>query len=697
MYRYGLLLALVILATTALVSAQEGQPPADAGIEAEPIPILEKGPIDAPLFGPLIGVWEVEVEAQRIAAPNPTLTQDHAADLCADAQPLSLTTGAAGDESTVNNMTEGANDPILSCMNGSPRSPRGFRTVWYKFVAPVSGHLQLATGFNPSNFQDSYDTVLALYRSADGTCGSLTQLACDDDTSGYLSELSYFVIEGVTYYIEVADWHLAAEGPATLRLSVVLEEGDTYWETDGNAGMLWDDERSRHAVVSDGRYIYVIGGERDIAQFPDRDSMLQRFDPFAGTWQQGLDTIPSEEYAYSRTSAAYLNGYIYLPSGYIGHNSIYGDTHWTYDIANDNWFASRRVPWETVSPTGAAYAWHEAVAVPALNGYFVTGGLLSGNADPTPNPPPHPVATDNLLFYTPGINGDGLWTQLAPMSQSRYAHVAAYLRPSPNSHHVCVAGGLTAYEPDPAYASVLASAECYSTATGWYPIAPLNFPRFSAGSAVGPDGRWYVFGGFNSSLVGVPHTEVYDPVRNRWDVLDSRYSLREPTRGWPRGVFIGETLWVFGGETVTPTGNKVVPLVQKLELPGGDMWMPIMHGAQISAVEPNDTFALARPIGLFQTVEGDFSTEDDFFDFYRFQVTEPVPHTVHLTDIPAERNYDLYVYNANKFRVGKSTNIGNLDEHATTYALTPGTYYAMVLRSFGAPTTDTYKISVTHE
>jgi hypothetical protein len=696
MYRYGLLLMLVIFATTALVSAQEGQPP----VEAEPVeaePILEKGPIDVPLFGPLTGVWtEVEVEAQRVE--DPTLTEEHAADLCSSAPQLPLATyGTAGDQSTVNEMTESPDDPILACMSGSPRSPRGFRTVWYKFRAPVSGHLQVSTGFNPSDFEDSYDTVLALYRSADGSCGTLAQLACDDDSSGFLSELSYFVIEGVTYYIEVADWHLAMQSADTLRLSVVLEEGESYWEqSDSDSGLLWDEERSRHMVVTDGRYIYVIGGERDIAQFPDRDSMLQKFDPFIGNWvvEPPTSTIPSEEYAYSRTSAVYLNGRIYLPSGYIGHNSIYGGTHWTYDIANNQWFASEPVPWGTVSPTGAPYAWHQAVAVPSLNGYFLTGGLLSGDADPTPDPgdPPRPVATDNLLFYSES----GIWQPRASMSESRYAHVAARLSPTPGSQHVCVAGGLTAFEQNPDYASVLASGECYDVASGtWSPIAPLNFPRFSAGSAVGPDGRWYVFGGFNSSLVGVPHTEVYDPLTNRWEILDSRYSLRNPTRAWPRGVFVGETLWVFGGEERTAAGNKVVPLVQKLEMPGGDMWLPVLHGAQITGGEPNDTFERAHPIGLFQTVEGDFSTDEDFFDFYRFHITETVPHTVHVTDIPAERDYDVYVFNANKHRVGESTNIGSLDEHATTYPLTPGTYYAMVLRSFGAPTTDTYKISVT--
>src|SRR5690606_28623483 len=238
----SLMLLLVLLLGSGLLAFAEDDSPA----EAEPITV-PRDPDEPALFGPLQGVWQMEmVEAERVTEPVfPSSPSDHGSDLCENAAPLDLSRGAAGDFLATNNMTESPTDPVLSCMFGAPANPRGFRTVWYKFVAPVSGELVVFTDFNPGEYEDSYDTVLALYESTGGDCATLQMLACSDDYHGFFSQVSRFVIEGRTYYIEVADWHFSAQAANRLRLAVILAEGPSFWE--GEEGeQIWI-PRTRHS------------------------------------------------------------------------------------------------------------------------------------------------------------------------------------------------------------------------------------------------------------------------------------------------------------------------------------------------------------------------------------------------------------------------------------------------------------------
>jgi len=98
------------------------------------------------------------------------------------------TIGATGD----------ASDPVQSC-TGSQNT----NSVWYEFVAPGAGTVTANTTGS------SYDTVLSAYS---GTCGSLVEVACDDDTGGVQSEISFSTSSGVTYLIEVTDFGATAGG-----------------------------------------------------------------------------------------------------------------------------------------------------------------------------------------------------------------------------------------------------------------------------------------------------------------------------------------------------------------------------------------------------------------------------------------------------------------------------------------------------
>lgn len=696
MRRHISYLLIVMIGAIGLLSSGMAAGQDDPPTEHEPIRVAP-APGAPPLFGPLQGVWSDAVDVELQEVPDPLLTQSHASDSCGDAPPMGLQTfGTAGDVSLVNDMTVVDSDPVLTCMWGNPSSPRGWRTVWYKFVAPVSGHLAVNTSFEASDFGDSYDTVLGLYQSADGTCGSLTMLGCDDDSNGFYSEITAFVIEGRTYYIEVADWNFAVLGEATLRLSVVLEEGDTLWQRFDRNESGWTTPRSRHSIVSDGRFIYLVGGESEV-DFPQPQGVTDRFDTLTRTWvDKGLRPLPRPY--YSRTSAVLLGGRIYVPSGYAGNNQAYLGEHWVYDIATDRWDEGADAPWGTpsgscpqASPSGAAYAWHQAVSSPTDNGYFVTGGLLEGDPDQLV-PPINIAPTSRLLFYNAG---NATWNQCLPdMETARFAHVAALLN-TPQGRQVCVAGGLTRLERDPEedLAAVVSNVECYNIVTQqWTTRAAMNFPRFSAGGAVGPDGRWYVFGGINSQLNTVSLTEVYDPATDTWEVLDSRYSVRRPGRAWVRGAFASNGLWIFGGEQIP--GNLVVPLVERLAAPGTGTWLPIAHSNSGLPLEPNDTLEEAMPIGLGQTVAHTFGDHDDFFDVFVFNAPVRDEYIATLTQIPAEHDYDVYIYSRNKLLVGHSDNIGNQDESAVTFTLDPGNYYVMVLRAFGEPGGEPYRLVV---
>jgi hypothetical protein len=76
--------------------------------------------------------------------------------------------------------------------------------VWYKFSPVCSGTVAIDTCGSCSNQPASYDTVLSVYS---GPCGSLAQVACNDNAGGACSlqsRVTLGAVAGVTYYIRVA-------------------------------------------------------------------------------------------------------------------------------------------------------------------------------------------------------------------------------------------------------------------------------------------------------------------------------------------------------------------------------------------------------------------------------------------------------------------------------------------------------------
>ncbi len=101
-------------------------------------------------------------------------------------------------------------DPVPDCVAGFGNG------VWYLYTPVVNGQLEADT------FGSDFDTGLALYT---GSCGALTEVACNDDTGGLQSQCILPVVAGTTYYILAGGYsgytgrlliHLALTAPVTL-------------------------------------------------------------------------------------------------------------------------------------------------------------------------------------------------------------------------------------------------------------------------------------------------------------------------------------------------------------------------------------------------------------------------------------------------------------------------------------------------
>ena len=352
-----------------------------------------------------------------------------AADFCSAAPLLDIGAPAGDGGSTlVNGFTEtGGIDPPLSCAWGTPASPTGFRTAWYRFTAPTSGVAIVETVPN-ADYDENYDTILAVYS---GSCGSLVQLACNDDSNGFLSRLAVPVRWNETYYIEIADYQLAVNGTASLNVVAHMEAGGPEWTDE----ILMETARSRHAAeVVDGK-LYVIGGQTVLGSAPVRTGAVNRYDPATGAWETLAPMPGPDGFGYSNADSAAVNGVIYLPSGYVGDNDQYDGTHWQYNIADQPWSTTVSAPW-----TGAPAGYAAAIAAPNVNGYYLIGGLrgepFSSGAQPV----------SDVYRFRQGFGAlvDQWFSSPPSLSIARYLHSGVQLQNPVD--WVCVVGGLTAQQ-----------------------------------------------------------------------------------------------------------------------------------------------------------------------------------------------------------------------------------------------------------
>ncbi len=282
------------------------------------------------------------------------------------------------------------------------------------------------------------------------------------------------------------------------------------------------------------------------------------------------------------------------------------------------------------------------------------------------------------------------WLEQKPMNAGRYAHTATWIEQ--NGLGICVAGGLGVQDdPDTGFVTVLhRSAECYQPGGNWHFVAEMNIPRFGAGSSVGPDGKWYVYGGMTAVgniLLPVTQTEVYDPIRDTWTIMDPSYNLgnfqTNPGRFWPRGGMLGNNLWVVGGSIFSEDGEQASPVMERLTIPSHTNYMPVLGGNYDDGTRPDDTFAQARPISFGLNQTRNFDQQRDFFDVYTFEIQSPYSIQVRLI-VPEDNNFDVEVYGRQKTKWGPVTNSpkNGVDEEFVINNLPPNRYYVVVSRKF---------------
>jgi hypothetical protein len=333
-------------------------------------------------------------------------------------------------------------------------------------------------------------------------------------------------------------------------------------------------------------------------------------------------------------------------------------------------------------------AWGAAAADPTGGLYYYTGGRYGTD-------PGQPL--DTVLEYAPSTDS---WRALPSMTTPRYAHEAVFL-----AGQLCVSGGLDQG------ANPMTDGECFDLdSQTWSPIADMHIPRSMFGSAVGPDGLWYVFGGLTANTITetltTPKTEAYDPSTNTWLLFDQHSSLNQ-SRDWLTGTTIGNEIFAAGG--FLPDDGFVVDSFEELlirERGPYPIFVPLVAKGLPNETgtmhEPNNAIPFAfGPLASGTILESDFGYAWDTEDFFFFATDQTTDIEVQLTGIPAESNYDLFLYGTDSTGTPKhlyavSQRGSNLDESLVFSQAPAGQYQIRVQNAWRIPSTQSYLLQVVY-
>ena len=266
--------------------------------------------------------------------------------------------------------------------------------------------------------------------------------------------------------------------------------------------------RYRAGGVSDGTYVYVLGGSNDVGAYLND---LWRWDPSTQTWAQ-LTNMPTGK---SNFQGAYWNGKIYAPGGYTGahitENAI-------YDIATDTW--------STGAPLPAAQSGQQA----AFNGKIYN---IGGNPGPQTTVTIYDIATDT-------------WSTGAAMPVA-----TTYGRAITVGSYIYYVGGIATVTTNAVY-------RYDPTANTWATMAPLQTARTSAELMSDAAGTqiFAVMGGDDTFFTGVPlavSVEIYDIASDSW-TYGNPVVVKAAA---PSGGAAGGKLMVQGGVDGTTYYNTV--------------------------------------------------------------------------------------------------------------------------------------------
>jgi len=247
---------------------------------------------------------------------------------------------------------------VYATATGAPSSPSCIYNfgsgVWYQYTAPASGTLEVDT------IGSDFDTALGLYS---GFCGSLTQLACDDDSGGNLtSKITYPVTAGTTYLI-LAGGYNSYSGNLVFHLLLNLS-GSTVAIDASDTG--WYDSTGSHTT---GNANYIAGeygalDYRDYFVFP-----VPALNGFTIASAELLINSYTNYNSVGSSLALQLNGVTtsipVLEAGGTGLTGIYND------LGNGTIYGSQAIP---VSASGSI------VSIP-LNAAFVNAAMAAAGGE----------------------------------------------------------------------------------------------------------------------------------------------------------------------------------------------------------------------------------------------------------------------------------------------------------------------------
>ncbi|KAJ8077278.1 hypothetical protein PM082_001707 [Marasmius tenuissimus] len=290
--------------------------------------------------------------------------------------------------------------------------------------------------------------------------------------------------------------------------------------------------RQEHCVASIGDTVYLIGGispPPPNVTFPPTATLGEAFDTTESTWHRIADLpIPM-----NHCNIASLNGKLYILGGMNGDEGVWERTGRSFEYCpqNDTWTELPSMPVGKERGASAVGVWGRSV--------FLAGGLR----------------TLNLLDATQDTVATGLvydtrtkqWSQLPDLPEGR-DHVGGAVI----ERTFYVVGGRIRGQDNvrgTVFAMNLATQE-----RKWVEKNRMPTPRGGlAAAAIG--GKIFTFGGEGSTALLGPtgvynNTEVYDTVRDSWEVLSPMAVPRHGTGA----TSVGDEIYMPGGGVLRSAG-----------------------------------------------------------------------------------------------------------------------------------------------
>ena len=114
---------------------------------------------------------------------------------------MTLGSGCSGSPYTNAAASQSTGEPFAACQGTA-----GYKTVWFKFVAPASGNVRISTDYSGGTMGS--DSRVALFSAEDvNNYATFSNLACDDDNGAVVGAKSILYATGLTagntYYVQV--------------------------------------------------------------------------------------------------------------------------------------------------------------------------------------------------------------------------------------------------------------------------------------------------------------------------------------------------------------------------------------------------------------------------------------------------------------------------------------------------------------